>query len=404
MVRRYSLVIILMLVGCAPALWAYSNVSFAFTGGFSSATAVSASFRSETSAGQNFSGSPASLNYRNYLGILSVFVVVNDVIIAFMDESPSSSEWQLSPLLSPRITVETSGGNNIASVKYRISNAGADENRFFTWQSDVTAETALSPTKVVYRATLPNAAGQSFSESDSNYIQWRVKNSGNFETISGKYRVRVVANDNPAITIIQPDEKGGLAGVMPQIQARITDQYWGVDPNAVEARIDTADGANVYIARTAVKSDIYSTTTSLLSFQYDGTPLTPNTAYRLTVSALDRGGVAGTASVSFTAKGGAIADLVPYPSPFDPRKQPVTIRYVLNKRAEVSINIYDMGGRLVKNIINNEQKDAGISEDTWQGTNYSGDELANGVYFCEIVARDDEGEHRRYTSMGIFGK
>ena len=80
------------------------------------------------------------------------------------------------------------------------------------------------------------------------------------------------------------------------------------------------------------------------------------------------------------------------------------IRYVLDKRCEVSINIYDMSRRLVKTVVDNLVREAGISEDPWNGTNFANQELANGVYFCEIVAKDSDGEHRRYTSLAIFGK
>ncbi|MEW6557849.1 MAG: FlgD immunoglobulin-like domain containing protein [Elusimicrobiota bacterium] len=104
-----------------------------------------------------------------------------------------------------------------------------------------------------------------------------------------------------------------------------------------------------------------------------------------------------------------IVDLVPYPCPFDPSKESIKIRYVLDNIAEkVSINIYDMSGRLVKTIVHNQQKAAGMhEEDTWDGTNYAGEKLANGIYFCEIIAKEfkiDGGQERRYTALAIFGK
>ena len=96
--------------------------------------------------------------------------------------------------------------------------------------------------------------------------------------------------------------------------------------------------------------------------------------------------------------------MVPYPCPFDP-KEGTTIRYVLAKDSKVTINIYNMAGRLVKTVIMNEERGAGEhTQDKWFGDNYVREELANGIYFCEIIAEDDDGEHRYYQSLAIFGK
>ena len=108
--------------------------------------------------------------------------------------------------------------------------------------------------------------------------------------------------------------------------------------------------------------------------------------------------------MNFITKVGEISDLIPYPSPFDPKKQPVVIRYVLEKKSDVWINIYDMSGRIVKAVIDNQGRGPGLCEDQWNGANFGGEKLANGVYFCEIVAKNDDGKFKRYSSLAIFGK
>ena len=102
---------------------------------------------------------------------------------------------------------------------------------------------------------------------------------------------------------------------------------------------------------------------------------------------------------------GAIADIVPYPSPFDPAKEKMVLKYVLDKESKVTIHLYDMAGKFIKTIIKNEERSEGEhNEDTWDGTNYADSRLANGVYVCELIVKNSEGEHRRYQTLAIFGK
>jgi hypothetical protein len=67
-----------------------------------------------------------------------------------------------------------------------------------------------------------------------------------------------------------------------------------------------------------------------------------------------------------------------YPNPFNPS---TTIKFGLNKQAEVSLRIYDVLGREVAFLINNEVKAAGTYEVTF---NASG--LASGTYIYKLTA------------------
>jgi hypothetical protein len=190
------------------------------------------------------------------------------------------------------------------------------------------------------------------------------------------------------------------------IKATITDTDTVVDSTTVRIRLVKADGtrpADIDIQSSSMP-DIYSPSANQVSYKYEGSPLIADAVYNLTVSVNDKNGASYSSTISFTVKGGAIADLIPYPSPFDPKIQPVILRYILNKRADVTVTIYDMSGRVVKTVVRNEAREAGISEEQWSGDNYAGEELANGIYFCEIAAKDDDGEYRRYSSLAIYGK
>jgi hypothetical protein len=67
-----------------------------------------------------------------------------------------------------------------------------------------------------------------------------------------------------------------------------------------------------------------------------------------------------------------------YPNPFNPT---TTIKYAVPQPVKVSIKIYDILGRLVKTLVNDEFKDVGFYEVKFDGSNY-----ASGVYFYRIEA------------------
>ena len=66
-----------------------------------------------------------------------------------------------------------------------------------------------------------------------------------------------------------------------------------------------------------------------------------------------------------------------YPNPFNPTTK---INYALPTSTKVNIKIYDILGRMVKQLVN-ETKDAGYYTVTFDGTN-----LASGIYFYRIEA------------------
>lgn len=74
-----------------------------------------------------------------------------------------------------------------------------------------------------------------------------------------------------------------------------------------------------------------------------------------------------------------------YPNPFRPGEQQTVLRYELETAQRVSIGVYDMSNRLVRTILDDQTMAAGVhNSETWDGTNESGREVANGVYFARI--------------------
>ncbi len=72
-----------------------------------------------------------------------------------------------------------------------------------------------------------------------------------------------------------------------------------------------------------------------------------------------------------------------YPNPFNPT---TTFTYSLPEASHVTIEIYDVSGRLVQTLVNGE-KEAGRYEVKWDGRSASGSSVASGVYLYRIDAQ-----------------
>ena len=69
-----------------------------------------------------------------------------------------------------------------------------------------------------------------------------------------------------------------------------------------------------------------------------------------------------------------------YPNPFNPS---TTLMYEIPKRGKVEVNIFDMNGKLIKNMIEREQA-AGSHQIVWKGLNQSGQKVASGFYIYTV--------------------
>ena len=83
-----------------------------------------------------------------------------------------------------------------------------------------------------------------------------------------------------------------------------------------------------------------------------------------------------------------------YPNPFNPM---TILRYDLPEDALVNITIYDMKGRQVKTIINDQQT-AGYRSTQWNATNNAGSPVSPGMYLYTIQA----GEFRQTKKMVLL--
>jgi len=71
-----------------------------------------------------------------------------------------------------------------------------------------------------------------------------------------------------------------------------------------------------------------------------------------------------------------------YPNPFNPT---TTIRFEVPTREHVALTVYDVGGALVRKLVN-EEKAPGSYSLQWNGTDDKGRRVSSGVYFYKITA------------------
>jgi len=70
-----------------------------------------------------------------------------------------------------------------------------------------------------------------------------------------------------------------------------------------------------------------------------------------------------------------------YPNPFNPM---TTIRFDLPRPAPVILSVYDVTGRLIRALLDEESVAAGKHEAIWNGRDEAGRLVATGIYFCRL--------------------
>ena len=130
---------------------------------------------------------------------------------------------------------------------------------------------------------------------------------------------------------------------------------------------DSHSGSLIWTLSTPYSGDNISALK--LSFIISGSSIAEPTRYYI---------VKFSQSLTFSSDKKLEFNLKNYPNPFNPT---TIISFELPKSETVTIEIYDMLGRKICVLINKEDKNAGIYNILWDGSNYS-----SGVYFCMIVA------------------
>jgi hypothetical protein len=74
-----------------------------------------------------------------------------------------------------------------------------------------------------------------------------------------------------------------------------------------------------------------------------------------------------------------------YPNPFNPS---TSIEFTLRDRTRVNLRVYDVSGKLVRTLLNEDRPSGEVHRVTWDGRNDAGETVSSGVYFYRLVASD----------------
>lgn len=105
------------------------------------------------------------------------------------------------------------------------------------------------------------------------------------------------------------------------------------------------------------------------------------------------GGMGGGMSSPAADSGGRLQQS--YPNPFNPK---TTIAYSVRERAHVTLNVYDVAGRLVRTLVSGVQDPRDRYEVTWDGRDDGGSSVASGVYFYQLTV----GTHTETKKMMLL--
>ena len=85
-----------------------------------------------------------------------------------------------------------------------------------------------------------------------------------------------------------------------------------------------------------------------------------------------------------------------FPNPFNPSTE---IQFTVGKDALVSLNIYDIQGRLVSSLVDNSFYSSGSYKITWDGNNQHGTQVPSGMYMYKLVS-----EHQTVSRKMVLMK
>ena len=99
-----------------------------------------------------------------------------------------------------------------------------------------------------------------------------------------------------------------------------------------------------------------------------------------------------------------ITQIYPYPNPFSTSMQFVVTLTGSQVPEEITIQIFTVSGKLVREVTKNElgplKIGNNISDFRWNGTDEFGDQLANGVYFYNVKVSQDGRQYEKRGSAG----
>ena len=150
----------------------------------------------------------------------------------------------------------------------------------------------------------------------------------------------------------------------------------------------------------AIVATVYGHTSgSVVNIDYE--PFIGETNITVTVNDFGLGEMADSIQFLLTIQGDLSLESEPvpkkfflgqaYPNPFNPF---VTIPFAIEKPRDVSIHIFDISGRKINTIFQNQFLYPGLYHKKWDGTNENGENVSTGTYIIQIVSGTEMHNHK----------
>ena len=218
---------------------------------------------------------------------------------------------------------------------------------------------------------------------------------GNSATAQGSFSIDF-DTAAPIITMSAPQNEARLTERRPQISITFADAESGVDVDSIRFVLDD-QLINLKPEQKSASQVIYTPDLDLAFGQHSVKLEVSDMAHKEGNVSEDSSGAreANMAVHEFTffveSEAGPVLASRPINAP-NPFKDNTRISFTLTRQSTVSIVIYDMTLRPVRVLVDNEVWDAGeyVGKGAigWDGTSSSGEDLARGVYFCQIMVAD----------------
>lgn len=217
--------------------------------------------------------------------------------------------------------------------------------------------------------------------------------SGYFEdfVIGGTAENAISDNDGPEITIklnSENFESGDQTNSRPIVLASLFDQS-GINVSNVSIGHEIIGFVDEDSRTTTVLNDKYTSeiddfTNGSLSYRLEELEVGRHT---LTIRAFDILNNPGESTIEFEVAenvSGFLQNVIAFPNPFGAEVN-FSVQNELGEIAEITLNIYDVKGRLIQQFAGIRQvADGAISTIKWSGTNHSGN-LTSGLYLYEVL-------------------
>ena len=200
----------------------------------------------------------------------------------------------------------------------------------------------------------------------------------------------------PIITMASPQNEARLTNRRPQISIAYADAESGVDVDSIRFVLDD-QLINLTPNQKSASQVMYTPPADLAFGQHTVKLEVSDMAHKEgNVSEKTKGALEANMAVhEFTffveSEEGPVLASRPINAP-NPFKENTRISFTLTRQSTVSIVIYDSTLRPVRVLVDNEVWDAGEYTGKaaigWDGTTTGGEDLARGIYFCQIVVAD----------------